>query len=178
MNTNEDKQIEEIIQALKYAVGDIEHNLSRPLSCFILCVCCIDAMGAVRYFKGGSGDRFEKFIDNYMNEYSGQNIYKVCRSKMVHNYSSNRKYGVTHDEAFTARFDTIGGKLIIQTTLFAQRIKSAFEELQTELLEGKTDARAKAIKWDNKPRMIPGSGPASNITADCFCDTSCFLPDT
>ncbi len=146
---NEDKQIQEIIQALKYAVGDIQHNKERTLSAFILCVCCVDALGALRYFKGKSAARWEKFVTNYMQDYKDLDIYDKCRNKLVHNYTGNKKYAVTNDPTFTKPHDTINGKLIVNTNYLIASIEAAFEVIKIELLDEDSETRKNAIKWDN-----------------------------
>ena len=147
---NEDEQILQIIQALKYAVGDIQHNKERTLSAFILCVCCVDALGALRFFKGKSCKRWEDFVCIYMKDYKELGIYEKCRNKLVHSYTGNRKYAVTNDPTFNKPHDEIDGKLVVNTNYFIASIEKAFEIFQIELLDINSITRKNAIKWDNK----------------------------
>jgi hypothetical protein len=68
-----------------------------PLATFILCSCFIDHMAQYTYYDPkhpkAVGDRFMKFIDNYLPQYGNSGkLYTFLRSNLVHNYSVSGKY--------------------------------------------------------------------------------------
>ncbi|GAB2810000.1 hypothetical protein [Ferruginibacter profundus] len=155
--TVEDKQIEEIIQGINYAISDIEHNRSRKISAFILCVCCIDTLGALCYNINANNERWEKFITNYMSNYKRLDLYNRCRNNIIHGYTSNEKYALSYDKTFIkphAKVLNPDGsiKVIINVDFFIDELVRGVELMCTHLKTINSPIRDSAIERDkNEP---------------------------
>lgn len=129
----EKQEIETIVQSFKdYALGDIEHNRSRPIAAFILSLCFIDQLSSFRYdHKTKYSRRAPWIFRDYMKAYDpiGSKIYEYFRNGLIHNYSSKGKFdidSVGYDDV--AYFDD--GKIIhINTNIFINHLENAFGEL-------------------------------------------------
>ena len=140
----EQKIIETIIHSLEqYAFTDIVKTLQLPitLATFTLCVCFIDVLSHHRYFddkkKTKDKAKFIAFIEDYFpDRYHGQveDIYTSLRSKLVHNYSSNKLYNLISGKSHSLHFTTDkNGKTILVAEQFISDIRNAFENYAKDL---------------------------------------------
>lgn len=122
------QSIETIIHSLEhYALEDIRHNKSKPIAAFILSMCFIDQLSSFRYkLLKDANKRPEDFIDDYMKEYSGLDLYDMFRHSLIHNYSSQGKFDIDNrgnDDVPYAKKNRI---TYINTNIFIEYLEKAF----------------------------------------------------
>jgi hypothetical protein len=153
--TSEQIQIDQVITSIEgYCIGDIEYNSTKPIAAFMLSLCCIDVLGALRLNSGRNEHRFEEFLNSYVKNYAGLGIYRLCRNNVIHSYTSNEQYAVTNDKDFTHAHLKIDGKLIIQTDVLIASIKKGWETMKNEILNNKKEVVNNVIAWDTKHKLL------------------------
>ncbi len=70
---------------------------SFPIAGFILASCFIDQLAGFRYNKKDVGERYRKFVKEYLPAYNADDLYDDLRNKGVHNYSIGKNYSITND---------------------------------------------------------------------------------
>ena len=139
--------IVDIIKAFgTYALGDIKWTAKKkPLASFILCACFIDQVSSYVYQGGG---KFTDFVEKFMPQYKGMELYKDLRNGLVHNYSTKGYYRLSYNKPRKGK--TIRQNLrMINLYKFIEDIESAFEDVKIELNK-KGTVRDSAINWDRK----------------------------
>lgn len=122
------QDIETIIHSLEhYALGDIRHNRSKPIAAFILSMCFIDQLSSFRYkLLRDANKRPEDFIDDYMKEYSGLDLYDMFRHSLIHNYSSQGKFDIDNRGNENVPYATKNSIIYINTNVFIDYLEIAF----------------------------------------------------
>ncbi len=158
--TAEDTQIKEIITSIKhYCLGDIEHNRSRRISAYILCVCCIDTLGALCYNINANNERWERFIKEYMATYKGLDLYNRCRNNIVHGYTSNEQYALSFDPTFTHSHSKVPNKdgsikVIINVDFFIDELTRGINKMCIDLEDINSTIRTAAIERDKAQPIL------------------------
>ncbi|HVX26019.1 MAG TPA: hypothetical protein VHB70_06740 [Parafilimonas sp.] len=153
--TAQDKQIKEIINSIEtFCLGDIKYNRDKPIAAFMLCICCIDTLGALGCNGGRSNTRFEWFIKRFMKDYKGRDIYNRCRNNVIHSYSSKKRYSIGNDKNYPYLYAYVGDTLRINTDYFINNLVKGFKEMKKELLRLKSDIRKNAIDWDTENPIL------------------------
>src|SRR5450432_819795 len=109
------QDIETIIHSLKhYALGDIQYNRSKPIASMILCMCFIDQLASFRFpLLRDLNKRPEDFINNYMEEYKGLDLYDMFRHDLIHTYSSGGKFSINNTGYENVPFAGSNGRIFI-----------------------------------------------------------------
>ncbi|MBS1914933.1 MAG: hypothetical protein JST87_01580 [Bacteroidetes bacterium] len=123
------QDIETIIHSFRhYALGDINHNRCKPIAAFILSVCFIDSLSGFIYpLKRDANKRPEDFIDDYMPEYKGLDLYDYVRHSLLHNYSSKGKFDIDNKGNENVPFSIKDGITYINSNVFIDYLEKAFE---------------------------------------------------
>jgi len=124
----------EIIHSLEhYALGDIRHNRSKPIAAFILCMCFINQLSSFRYkLLRNANKRPEDFINDYMKEYSGLDLYDMFRHSLIHNYSSQGKFDIDNRGNEDVPYANKNGRIYINTNVFIECLERAFVNVVTD----------------------------------------------
>jgi hypothetical protein len=122
------QDIETIIHSLEhYALGDIRHNRSKPIAAFILSMCFIDQSSSFRYkLLRDPNKRPEDFIDDYMKDYSGLDLYDMFRHSLIHNYSSQGNFDIDNRGNENVSYAKKNGIIYINTNVFIDYLEKAF----------------------------------------------------
>lgn len=153
--STENKQISQIIHSIEtYCLGDIKHNKIKPISAFMLCICCIDMLGAL----GTNGDkpntRFEWFVKRYMKDYKGKDIYNRCRNNIIHSYCSKKRYSIGNDKHYPYFYKMENNVLRINTDYFVEILIKGFKEMKKHLVTEKSLVRKNALLWDGENPVL------------------------
>ncbi|MBK9380920.1 MAG: hypothetical protein IPN39_06295 [Chitinophagaceae bacterium] len=142
------QNIETIIKSFeKYAIGDIQHNRSKPIAAFILSICFIDQLSSFRYnYKIKHTKRAEKLINDYMKDYKGLDLYDYVRNSLVHNYSSKGRFDIDNIGYENSPFFRNGDIIHINTNVFISHLEDAFKILLNEFRDTNSDAHKNAIE--------------------------------
>jgi len=154
---NEDEVIEQIIKTFsEYNLRDIQeinkYELDFTIAEFILCSCFIDQISGFRYNIRKVGERYCKFVTDYLPAYNPNELYNDLRNKLVHNYSIGSFYGVTR-KAPQMHLKVINGITVLNLENFIGDLKQALDKY---ILELKVDnsVRANALAWYNKHKIF------------------------
>lgn len=131
------QDIETIIHSLEhYALGDIRHNRCKPIAAFILSMCFIDQLSSFRYkLLRNAKKRPEDFIEEYMKEYSGLDLYDMFRHTLIHNYSSQGRFDIDIRGNDDVPYADRNGKIYINTNVFIDRLEKAFKDVVRDFRE-------------------------------------------
>ena len=153
---NEPQTIEQILKSFEhYGLGDIKHNRGKTIAAFILSICFIDQLASFRYRnKKGLSDQWESFIIEYMPTYRGLNIYTEYRNTLIHNYSTRGKLAMTNDPAFQEPFKKEKERLIINTSIFIEKLIEGFEKLKIDFSIPDSEANRNALKRSIKHPVV------------------------
>ena len=109
------------------------------IASFILCFCFISSLSSNRYFddptKKKDDKKFKAFVIEYFDfKYHSQfeKLYYDLRSKLIHNYSLNRK-GALGDEIKDLHLRENNGKLYLDIDVFIQDTEGAFNKYLSQL---------------------------------------------
>jgi hypothetical protein len=125
---NNPQDIETIIHSLEhYALGDIRHNRCKPIAAFILSMCFIDQLSSFRYkLLRDPNKRPEDFIDDYMKEYTGLDLYDIFRHSLIHNYSSQGNFDIDNRGNENVPYIKKDEITYINTNVFIDYLEKAF----------------------------------------------------
>ncbi len=142
------QDIETIIYSLEYyALGDIRHNRSKPIAAFILRMCFIDQLSSFRYkLLRDANKRPEDFIDDYMKEYSGLDLYDMFRHSLIHNYSSLGKFDIDNRGNEHVPYTEKNGRVYINTNIFIDYLERAFINFVKDLRVTGSEAYKNALE--------------------------------
>lgn len=148
--------INEIKQSLGvYGLGDINHNIDRPISCFILCMCFLDQLAAYRYNSHRSRSRFDKIIAKYLPHYSSHKLYDTLRNKLLHTYSALSVYKLVSSKELVDEDDSRHLDLL-NTYNFVKEVTNVYKTIEAEF-EVSGEARNNAILFSVNNPIISSS---------------------
>ena len=142
------QEIETIINSMeKYALGDIRHNQSRPIAAFILCMCLIDQLSSFRYkLHRDANKRPEDFINEYMPDYRGLDLYDMFRHSLIHHYSSQGKFDIDNRGNEEVPFALKDSVIYINTNVFIYYLEKAFTKVVADFRNIDSEAFRNAIE--------------------------------
>jgi hypothetical protein len=130
----------------KYALGDIRYIKCKPIAAFILSMCFIDQIASFRYkLLRDPNKRPEDFIEQYMNEYHGLDLYDFTRHTLIHHYSSQNKFDIDNRYYPNEAVHKTEKIIYINTNVFIERLETAFEEVKSHFLDTASDAYQNAL---------------------------------
>jgi len=151
---------EQVIKDIKqafgvYGLGDINHNIDRPLSCFILCFCFLDQLAAYRFNSNRSHSRFNTIIEKYLPHYNSFRLYETLRNKLLHSYSTKDAYMLFSDKSFIEE-NEFRNMDLLNTYVFVPEIENVYKKIETEFDKPNSEAKNCAIKFvlENKIHVI------------------------
>jgi hypothetical protein len=142
------QDIDTIIHSFEnYALGDIKDNANKPIACMILCMCFIDQLASFGYpILMDSNKRPEAFINDYMPDFKGLDLYDMFRHNLIHTYSSGDRFCITNEGYEEAPFTKINERTYINTHIFVAQLDSAFRDFVKQLRDDKSPAHQNAIE--------------------------------
>jgi hypothetical protein len=89
--------IDQIVHSFtNYNLRDIQeinkNHFEFTIAEFILCSCIIDQISGFRYNARKVGNRYKRFVKEYLPRYNSDDLYDDLRYKLVHNYSLGNHY--------------------------------------------------------------------------------------
>jgi hypothetical protein len=140
------QDIDTIIHSFRgYALGDIQYNKRNPIAAMILCMCFIDQLAAFRFrLARDVNKRPEDFIDNYMPEYKGLDLYDMFRHSLIHTYSSEGKFDIDNKGNEDVPYAKKNGITYINTNVFIDYLEKAFENVVKDFKEVGSEAHFNA----------------------------------
>lgn len=136
------QDIHKIIKSFEhYALGDIRYIKCKPIAAFILSMCFIDQIASFRYkLLRDQNKRPEDFIEEYMNEYHGLDLYDFTRHTLIHHYSSQNKFDIDNRYYPNEPIHKTEKITYINTDVFVNRLESAFENAKKDFLDTNSEA--------------------------------------
>lgn len=124
---------------------DVTYDATRkpdsgtPLAVFILVSCAIDALagfyvGRDSFKTRDLGKNYKDFLAAYMPQYSADDLYYGIRCSLAHNYTIDRKIGLTHGQTLhNIKFKNKKINKIINLDYFLPDFKEAVEKYFLDL---------------------------------------------
>ncbi|HAR46555.1 MAG: hypothetical protein A2X56_04165 [Nitrospirae bacterium GWC2_57_13] len=138
-----------------WAYKDIERasvHGEAKLAGFVLGACFIDAMAG--FYAGidkdeskhRSGDRFKRFVTEYLPHYDAEKLWADLRCGLVHSYAEGGTYVFTDANKAGYHFNTTAtGHIILNLEDFCADLREAYRRLRNDILT-KNDCYQKAKK--------------------------------
>ncbi len=121
------KIIENVRSSLiKWDLDDIKKasKANANLGAFILGSCYIDHLSCLYSGSDSTDDNYIKFVNDYLANYNGRDMYKDIRCRLVHNYSVGNKYAFTHNNS-QLHLKENDGKICINLGDFIEDLEAA-----------------------------------------------------
>lgn len=132
---------------LKIALGDIKRashiEVNTTLAVFILGSCLIEALAGFRFGQTrpdqkGSGDRFRKFVKEYLGQYDEKDLWKSLRCGLVHSYAEKGKYIFVNKKPLLHFKKHKNGRLIVNDENFVKDLEAAYQQFKKSILNDGT----------------------------------------
>jgi len=144
LNTQQKEEVKGVLYSLKeFALGDIRKSRKEDMliASFILSFCFISTLSAYRYYRSrelkSDEEKFKYFIKEYFDSsyhpYADQ-LYKDLRSKLVHNYSANKRF-VLSDEQKDWHLVIKNSKIFLNVDVFIVDVENAYSRYIRHLEE-------------------------------------------
>lgn len=97
--------------------------------------------------------KVKKFIERYLPQYSGIDLYDILRNPLVHNYSIKKNYSLSSDPLLCQYGMSILSNGIIFIPSLIKDLEFAVDRAIKDLREDKT-IRAYAIQWEKRHQIL------------------------
>lgn len=123
---------EDIVQKVKFALSDwaLEDLYKASfggakMGAFILASCYIDYLSCYYFNSDSSKGNYINFVNRFLPDYSGKDLYESLRCKLVHNYTEGGKYEFTDDKPHLHFKISKRRKIVINLENFLNDLKIA-----------------------------------------------------
>lgn len=120
-----------ILNKVRYALvnwdfGDINRAAhgGAKLGVFILGSCYIDHLACLYSGRDSSENIYVTFVNRFLPQYTGRDLYKSMRCKLVHNYTEGGKYSFIHNR-YDLHLKFINNTTLINLRSFINDLKKA-----------------------------------------------------